>query len=323
MKIINNIYFYGPFLRLKGITFNQINLRHAFMIYFVLVPKSSIRNLEENKIKIPALCEIRDDVEESNNDINMVEYECIGNYTSNENLTDFNLFMIEEGNNENILKKSNLDYLASSINLEQLENKNNSEFTLENLMEIIIFEMNIENKTIKSNNYKFNFIINGSLNKDLGKTFSIKKDFNLSEIETKANCIFTVGENKTGNLNCDLNVENYKNIKTFSFITSQIETTEGDEIYFSKLNDLILINNVEEEEKIKKENKKNKLYIVIIIICCVVFCGIIVGVIIFVKKKCFKSKIVNKENKNNINENEEAEKKEVKENDESKNVILK
>ena len=117
-------------------------------------------------------------------------------------------------------------------------------------MEIIIFEMNIGNKTIKSNNYKFNFIINGTLNKDIGKTFSIKKEFNLSEIDTKADCIFTVGENKAGNLNCDLNVENYKNIKTFSFITSQIETTEGDEIYFSKLTDLILINNVEEEEKL-------------------------------------------------------------------------
>ena len=120
MKIINNIYYYGPFLRLKGITFNQINLRHTFIIFFVFIPKSSIRNSEENKIKIPALCEIRDDVEESNNDINMVEYECIGNYTSNENLTDFNLFMIEEGNNKTILKNSNLNDLASSIYLEKL-----------------------------------------------------------------------------------------------------------------------------------------------------------------------------------------------------------
>ena len=80
MKIINYIHFYGPFLRLRGITINQINLRHAFIIYLIFVPKTSIRKLEENKIKIPALCEIIEDVEETNNDINMVEYECIGNY---------------------------------------------------------------------------------------------------------------------------------------------------------------------------------------------------------------------------------------------------
>ena len=35
MKIINNKYFYGPFLRLRGITMNQINLRHTFLIYFI------------------------------------------------------------------------------------------------------------------------------------------------------------------------------------------------------------------------------------------------------------------------------------------------
>ena len=42
-------------------------------------------------------------------------------------------------------------------------------------MTIIIFEMIIENETIKSNNSIFNFVINGTINKYLGKTFSIKK----------------------------------------------------------------------------------------------------------------------------------------------------
>ena len=326
MKIINNIYFYGPFLRLRWITINQINSRHTFIIYLIFIPKISLRNLEENKVKISALCEIFEDVEETSNDVKMVEYEFIGNYTSSENLSDFNLFMIEEGNNENVLKKSNLNDLASSNNLEKLEDKNNSEFTLENLMKIVIFEMNIENETIKTNNSIFNFVINGTLNKDLGKIFSIKKEFHLSEIETKADCIFTVSENKTGNLSCDLNVENYSDIKTFSFRTSQIETTEGDEIYFSKLSDLVLINDVEgdeKEEKGKKEvKKKTMLYIAIIIICFIVFCGLI-GLAIFLKEKCSKSKIDNIENKNNNNEKEIVEKKEVKDNDESKNVILK
>ena len=138
------------------------------------------------------------------------------------------------------------------------------------------------------------------VNKDLGKTFSIKKEFNLFEIDTKADCIFNLSENNSGNLSCDLNVERHKNIKTFSFMTSLIETNEGDEIYFSKMNELILINNIEEEKEDEEKEeqfktKKTMLYIAIIIICCIVFCGVI-GVAIFLIKKCLKSKIDNIEN---------------------------
>ena len=255
VKIINNIYFYGPSLRLIGITSSQINLRHAFLIYLSFRPKTSMRNLEEKDIKIPTICEIIEDVEETNNDVNMIEYECIGNYTSNENLSDYNLFNIEEGNNENILKKSNLNDLASLIDLEKLDEKKDSEFTLDNLVKIIIFEINNLNETIKANNFIFNFVIEGKLNKDLGKNISLRNDFNLLEVDNKANCLFSVGENKTANLSCDLNVENHKDIKTFSFKTSQIVTKEGDEIYFAKLNDLILENSI--EKKTKKKAKRH------------------------------------------------------------------
>ena len=125
MKIINNILLFGPFLKLRGITSSQINLRHSFIIYLTFRPKTLFRNLEESEIKIPALCVIIEDVEETNNDFNIVEYDCIGNYTGNENLTNFSLFKLEEGNNTNILKQSNVNDLASSIDIANLEKKLN------------------------------------------------------------------------------------------------------------------------------------------------------------------------------------------------------
>ena len=72
---------------------------------------------EKDIIKIPAICEVLEEVEETDNDVNMVEYECIGNMTNitDENLTDYKLENIEEGNNGNLLKNSNLNELVSEI----------------------------------------------------------------------------------------------------------------------------------------------------------------------------------------------------------------
>jgi hypothetical protein len=35
--------------------------------------------MEKEIIKMPAICEVFEEVEEKNNDVNMVEYECISN----------------------------------------------------------------------------------------------------------------------------------------------------------------------------------------------------------------------------------------------------
>lgn len=103
-KYINNQKIIGPLLILRGITSNQINERHAFLIYLIFLIKIPKRNLEENEIKILTICQVKKGVDEINNDINMVEYECIGNYTKNENLSNYILDNIEGGNNEGELK---------------------------------------------------------------------------------------------------------------------------------------------------------------------------------------------------------------------------
>jgi predicted histidine transporter YuiF (NhaC family) len=108
-------------------------------------------------------------------------------------------------------------------------------------------------------------------------------------------------------------MKKHKNIKTFSFITSEINTDEGDEIYLAKLNNIKLINSLE-----KEKDKKNKTTIIIIIVICgiIVIVGLSIGIFFVVKK--VKS---NKEKKNDAQIVEKAN--EVKENDRSQNIIFK
>ena len=305
VKLINNRYIHGPSLMMRGITSSQINTRHAFLIYLTFKIKHRIRNLEEDEeIKMPAICEILEGVEETSNDVNMVDYECIGNQTNDMDLTNYKLDNIEEGNNENSLKKSNLNELIAEIkeelgDLEKLENKLEPSFTFEDLMKIVIFEMNEKIKNIKAKKYKFNFKIEGKLNKDITqKEITIKREFELSEIDNKADCTFTIGLNKTADLSCNLNVEKHKDIKTFSFKTSQINT-DNNEIYLSKFNDIVLINSE------KGDNKK--VIIIVSVICGVVGAALIgVGIFFLVRKlKSSKETIPNEiiETKNPTNKN--------------------
>ena len=103
---------------MRGIASNKINTRHAFLIYITFKIKHRIRNLEDEEIKLPAICEVVEGLNETNDGVNLVEYECIGNQTNDMNLNNYKIENIEEGNNENSLKKSNLNELVSEIKLE-------------------------------------------------------------------------------------------------------------------------------------------------------------------------------------------------------------
>ena len=78
-KEINGKEIEGPRLILRGLTNSQINTGHAILIYliFKLYQPRNNRNLEE-VIKVPTICEIIDSVNETNNEANIVEYDCIG-----------------------------------------------------------------------------------------------------------------------------------------------------------------------------------------------------------------------------------------------------
>ena len=299
VKEVNNKIIHGPTLSMTGITSSQINTRHAFLIYLTFKLKTSLRYLEENEITMEAICEIKEEVEQTSNDVNLVEYECIGITNTTEDLSNYQLSDIAEADNEGSLKKSNLAEIVGEMKkngeLANLETKTESSFTIEDLVKIVIFQMKDNILNISANDFKFNFNIEGTLNKEIILTKPIETDFQLSEIEKNATCKFTIGENKAADLSCNLDVKEYKNIETFSFKTSQI-ITEDNEIYLSKFNDIILINSKE-----KEDDDDNKTVIIIIAVVCSVVgaVGIGIGIFFLVKKLRTKTNKVNETEENN------------------------
>ena len=298
-KVINGQTITGPSLRLRGITNSQINSRHAFLIYLTFKIKTNryIRSLDEKKI--PTICEVINNVDEISDDLNIVDYECIGNTTDNENLDNYELNNIEEDNNEGLIKKTNLVDIIAKTELKDLINKKYPSFTLEDLVKIITFEMDeVKNQT--SNDFNFDFTIDGKINKNIEPS-TYNANLYLLEIEEPVDCSFTAEENKRANLKCKINVEKYENQKTFSFKTSEIITDDHD-IYISKLNEILLINNNEKEEE--KNNKTG------IIIGCVVggaaILAIIIGVVVYCYKKKSKNNIIEKKSENNVIKYENA-----------------
>ena len=299
VKTINNRYIHGPSLVMRGITSSQINTRHAFLVYLTFQVKFGLRNLDGNNeedIKIPTICEVVKGVDETSDDVNMVDYECIGNQTSEQDLTNYKLSNIQEGNDRN-LKESNLNSLIEEIkeknggDLDKLQNAKESSFTYEDLAKIVVFKMNEKIKSLKADDFKFNIKIDGKLSKDIPSE-EITREFEMTDIDTKANCKFSIGSNKAASLSCDLNTENHKNIKSFSFKTSEIITNEN-EIYLAKFNDIILLNSEEDDNK--------TLIIVVSVVCSVVgAAGIGIGIYCIIKR--YKAKKANL----NIEENKEG-----------------
>ena len=293
-KVINGQTITGPSLRLRGITNSQINSRHAFLIYLTFKIKTNryIRSLDEKKI--PAICEVINNVDEISDDLNIVDYECIGNKTDDENLDNYELNNIEEDNNEGLIKKTNLVNIIAQTELKDLINKINPSFTLEDLVKIITFEMDeVKNQT--STDFNFDFTIDGKINKNI-EPFTNNAKLYLLEIEDPVDCSFTAEENKRANLKCKINVEKYENQKTFSFKTSEIITDDHD-IYISKLDEILLINDNNEKE----EEKGNKTGL---IIGCIVGGVVVLVIIIVVVACCIKkksnNKIIEKVSENNV-----------------------
>ena len=139
--------------------------------------------------------------------------------------------------------------------------------------------MNEKISEIKAEDFKFNFNIQGKLDKDLSlEESTITRDFELTEVDNKAKCKFTIGANQVAHLGCTLNVENHKDIKEFSFKTSEIKT-ENNEIYLSKFNDITLINSEEEDD-----DNKTTIIVVSVVCAVVVAAGIGVGIYFLLRK---------------------------------------
>ena len=249
------------------------------------------RYLEEDK-KIPATCKIKENVNNTNNNLNLVEYECIGNTTEEEdNLNNNNLNNIEESNNTGLIEKSNLDEVISNTKLDKLKDKQNSSYTTKDLLKTTIFKMNdIKNQT--SDNYQFNFTLEGKIDKQLEPN-TIDTKLKLVEIDNKsADCKFNIKEDQKADLNCQINVEEYKEYKILSFKITEIGDKENP-IYLSRINEVKLIN----EEK----TDKNALKIILFISAFVLIISIIV-IAICIKRLISRKAIKIKEKSDKENE---------------------
>ena len=292
VKEINGRNIYGPKLNLRGITNSQINTGHAFLIYLTFKIRQSIRlrNLEEKNVTIEAICEVIDGVEESKDETNIVDYECIGQNKENYELSE--LINIEDED-----KSSNLGEVVSEKELSFLDDE--PSYTLEDAIKSILFKMEVKNQT--SNNSIFDFRIDGEINKD-SEEEEIEGKLEMKENKTlKSNCIFTIEKNRKGFLNCTLNVTQYKDQKTFTFKTLNI-SNENKTIELVDLHKVVLINEEEGDEFnstnftnriYNKENKKiNAVIIVVPIVAAFIFIGIIILLIyLWLSKK--RNNIIN------------------------------
>ena len=280
-RIINGRPLYGPTLMLRGLTSSQINTGHAFLIYMIFKIQYTRNNryLEEEK-KVPTICEIIDSVDETDDELNIVEYDCIGNLTEDENneLTNYKLNNLgeDQDNNNGVLSNSNLQEVIENTNIENLDKLTKPTYTLNNFLKTCIFSLDeIKNQT--SENYEFNFTLKGKLDTDL-EPANIEAKLALSEIsDKKADCNFNIKGNKEADLSCNLNIENYKDYKVLSFKVAEIGDKENP-IYLNKINEVYLLNEYKEEEPEKEpeENKKSNKTIIIIIVCCVVVAVVVI-----------------------------------------------
>ena len=284
---------FGPTLMMRGLTNSQINSGHAFLVYLIFQIKYTRRNLNRNlaeEKKVPTICQIIDSVDETEDELNFVEYECIGNLTEDENEemnVDYQVNGIEENSADNngVLRESNLNNIANDIDFEKLEQISEPKFSLGDMMRTSIFNISINNYT--SDNLIFDISIEGNLTNEL-EPKTIDASIPVTHLPEPAKCKFNIKENKKANLNCKLNIEQYKQYSTFSFKTVDIDN-DGSHIYLSRLNEIYLLNKHEDS---KDDNNLIKI-IIPVIVGVVVIAGIVIAVIIHKRNKRNKRNKIN------------------------------
>ena len=300
---INEQEIFGPSVTMRGITTDLISEGHAFTVTltFKILYTRGLRNVEEEE-NVKAICIITNGIDRTN-DISLVEYECIGNRTGKNNFTEDNnihlenikLGQVNDNNNDDkdiknnekndeFLKSSNFEEMLSKVNYDEI-NKTESTYTINDLLNTTKFTLEDIVDQV-SDSYKFNFKLNGKINKDLPKQ-TIEAKLQLREIKNKtANCKFNIGDNKGADLDCDIDLEGYEELKQFSFRTTEIEGSKP--IYLSQLDEVKLIHKDKDEKEEKK--KADIIKIVLIVAAVVLVTGAIVG-FIFIKR------ILNKNNR--------------------------
>ena len=129
--------------------------------------------------------------------------------------------------------------------------KKYSDYKIIYFIKILHYEIiKIRNQITKD--YIIDFTIEGKLNK-FNVKYPIKLELELNEIDDKVFCNITKDYNKEY-LHCRLDINNYKNINSFTFKRHKLGVTNS--IYLSNLDKVLLINESNDENSMKKNNLK-------------------------------------------------------------------
>ena len=241
--------------------------------------------------------------------VNLIDYFCFANRTGQDEIreSDIRLKKIEishDDNEENseFIEFSNFEEMISKINVSELIYKDTSSFTLKKFSNVIVFEMD-EVEDQKSENYTFDFILYGRINKEL-EPDTIQTKFELRRIKgVLADCEFNIRENQTADLKCHVNLEEHKEKEVFKFRTIEFQYKDSS-IYLNRINEINLVHE-------DKEKKSNTLLILLIATTIILIIIIIILIILFVRKATKKKSdldlIVKKFNhKRNLKNNKES-----------------
>ena len=281
-----------PSVKLKGITNSQINDGHAFSFYLSIESKKSSSKGQTQEI--PMICRYGDDVDESPDEFNIVEYKCSGNIINSENnlLNELTVddIVITKLNEDNIKNLGNL--MPSNLNDLDLANikEQKSKYTLSNFYNTITFipdEDAIKNQS--SDDYNFDFTLKGKAIGEMNQ-MSLDVDIPFVEVEKSANCKLNIGGDKSADLNCKVNLKDYTDYEIFSFKLVDFGYQDKT-IVLSRINEIYLISSGDGKKGFPTK------YIIIIAACGAAVIGIATGVIIYMKKKGAREKI----NMNNLN----------------------
>ena len=281
--------------------------KFSFVIYISFSNNKKLRNLDEN-LKIKFYCDFNSSEKNENiSELILINYNCSTDPYDNLNLTEEdNLIESVELENKDEEKYFDINNVNKTMNISQIS-KNESDFSLDNLANYIIFTF-YENKTINLTN-ETSFILEGQTNYELSENISIKLSFNNTK-DFHMNCVIFSKHMDNSSLYCSFNDSNLKannNINIYSIKENEISSNDNN-IFFVGLKNIEFIYEKEEEEN--KINIKEILIIfikpIIIIASIIIVVIIIIVILYFIFMRKTKETLKPKNKEVNIKQSKES-----------------
>ena len=204
---INGNDLFGPIFYLRGISRDNIDAKHSFLIstIFSRINSKNLRELEE--INLKTYCEFRNEVYNNFSDIKEVDYECFID-KGNSSLEEYNISSLKtmgketelnlnvKGLDDIIKKSANITHFISSYNNEEL--KKYIEFYINE----ITIEININNDTGNQT-----FVIKGVTNKEMENNLTCILTF--SNSNRQANCLIEAKNKENATMTCISDFSNF------------------------------------------------------------------------------------------------------------------